>query len=77
MASHRGRVFKTTGDRFLAEFASVVDAARCASALQVARVCELRPGTTLRWFRERGGTARVSADRDYLTEGLRLAGLPE
>lgn len=36
MASHRGRVFKTTGDGFLAEFASVVDAARCASALQQA-----------------------------------------
>ena len=36
MASHRGRVFKTTGDGFLAEFASVVDAARCASVLQQA-----------------------------------------
>jgi adenylate cyclase len=36
LASHRGRVFKTTGDGFLAEFASVVDAARCASALQAA-----------------------------------------
>ncbi|MBL8697827.1 MAG: hypothetical protein JNK67_05625 [Alphaproteobacteria bacterium] len=36
VASHRGRVFKTTGDGFLAEFASVVDAARCAAALQTA-----------------------------------------
>jgi adenylate cyclase len=36
VTGHRGRVFKTTGDGFLAEFASVVDAARCASALQAA-----------------------------------------
>jgi len=27
---HRGRVVKNTGDGFLAEFASVVDAVRCA-----------------------------------------------
>jgi adenylate cyclase len=31
---HRGRVVKTTGDGFLAEFASVVDALRCAVELQ-------------------------------------------
>ena len=30
IAQHRGRIVKTTGDGFLAEFASVVDAARCA-----------------------------------------------
>jgi adenylate cyclase len=33
---HRGRVVKTTGDGFLAEFASVVDAMRCAVELQSA-----------------------------------------
>jgi adenylate cyclase len=27
---HRGRIVKNTGDGYLAEFASVVDAARCA-----------------------------------------------
>jgi hypothetical protein len=31
---HRGRVVKTTGDGLLAEFASVVDAVRCAAEIQ-------------------------------------------
>src|SRR5258706_5196144 len=31
---HRGRIVKTTGDGLLAEFASVVDALRCASEWQ-------------------------------------------
>jgi class 3 adenylate cyclase len=31
---HRGRVVKTTGDGVLAEFASVVDAVRCAGEIQ-------------------------------------------
>jgi adenylate cyclase len=33
-ASHGGRLFKTTGDGFLAAFASVVQALRCAIAIQ-------------------------------------------
>jgi len=31
---HRGRIVKTTGDGLLADFASVVDAVRCAAELQ-------------------------------------------
>jgi len=31
---HRGRIVKTTGDGFLIEFASVVDAVRCAVEMQ-------------------------------------------
>ena len=31
---HRGRIVKTTGDGLLVEFASVVDAARCAVEVQ-------------------------------------------
>ena len=34
IAAHRGRVVKTTGDGFLVEFASVVDALRCAVEVQ-------------------------------------------
>jgi TolB-like protein/class 3 adenylate cyclase/Tfp pilus assembly protein PilF len=34
IAEHRGRTVKNTGDGFLAEFASVVDAARCAIEMQ-------------------------------------------
>src|SRR5437016_5043998 len=34
IAEHRGRIVKTTGDGVLAEFASVVDAVRCAVDLQ-------------------------------------------
>jgi adenylate cyclase len=34
MAEHRGRIVKNTGDGFLAEFASVVDAVRCAVEMQ-------------------------------------------
>jgi adenylate cyclase len=34
IAEHRGRIFKTTGDGMLIEFASVVDAVRCAVVVQ-------------------------------------------
>jgi len=34
IAEHRGRIFKTTGDGILIEFASVVDALRCALEVQ-------------------------------------------
>ena len=34
IAEHRGRVVKNTGDGFLAEFSSVVDAVRCAVEIQ-------------------------------------------
>src|SRR3984957_17318627 len=34
IAEHHGRIVKTTGDGLLAEFASVVDATRCATEVQ-------------------------------------------
>src|SRR6202453_4063459 len=34
IAAHRGRIVKRTGDGFIAEFRSVVDAARCAIEVQ-------------------------------------------
>ena len=36
IAEHRGRIVKTTGDGLLVEFASVVDALRCATEVQAA-----------------------------------------
>ena len=36
IAKHHGRIVKTTGDGLLVEFASVVDAVRCAIAVQQA-----------------------------------------
>src|SRR5215470_1814473 len=38
IAEHSGRIVKTTGDGVLAEFASVVDAVRCAAELQRAMI---------------------------------------
>jgi hypothetical protein len=35
IAEHHGRIVKTTGDDMLVEFASVVDAVRCAAQVQV------------------------------------------
>ena len=34
IAEHRGRIVKTTGDGMLVEFASVVDAIKCAVEIQ-------------------------------------------
>jgi adenylate cyclase len=36
IAEHKGRIVKTTGDGLLVEFARVVDAVRCAVAVQQA-----------------------------------------
>ena len=40
IASHRGRIFNTAGDSVVADFASVVDAVRCAVAMQAAIATE-------------------------------------
>src|SRR5271155_4202057 len=36
VAQHRGRIFNTAGDAILAEFASAVEAVRCATDIQSA-----------------------------------------
>ena len=46
IAEHRGRIVKNTGDGFLAEFQSVVDAVRCAAEVQRG-MAERNAGTPL------------------------------
>jgi adenylate cyclase len=45
-AAHSGRIVKTTGDGMLVEFASIVDAVRCAVALQRAMEAHNSPFPT-------------------------------
>ncbi len=81
---HRGRIVKTTGDGFLVEFASVVDAVHCAVTMQHAmagrnagtppeRRIEFRVGINLGDI--------ISQDDDIFGDGVnavaRLAGLAE
>ena len=44
--ANRGRVFKTTGDGFLAEFSSVFEAVNCAIGIQRASTLEARGSNT-------------------------------
>ncbi len=77
VADHHGRVFKTTGDGVLAEFASVVDAVRCAVEAQEAmharnadvaedRRIVFRIGVNL-------GDVIVDDDDDVYGDGVNLA----
>jgi adenylate cyclase len=76
IAEHRGSIVKTTGDGLLVEFASVVDAVRCAVAVQQAmperntgvaadRRIELRIGINL-------GDVIVEGD-DLYGDGINIA----
>ena len=42
----------------------------------MARMLELRPKTTVSWYRRRG-LYRVADDLEFVLEGARMAGLPE
>jgi adenylate cyclase len=73
---HHGRVFKTTGDGVLAEFASVVDAVRCAGEIQRAmadRDLDLAEERRLR-FRIGVNLGDVIADGDDIYgDGVNIA----
>jgi TolB-like protein/Flp pilus assembly protein TadD len=73
---HRGRVVKTTGDGVLAEFASVVDAVRCAAEIQSAmadRDLDLAEERRLR-FRIGVNLGDVIADGDDIYgDGVNIA----
>src|SRR5205814_2576403 len=66
---HSGRLVKTTGDGFLAEFASPIAATRCALAIQTelaSKPLKLRVGLNL-------GDVIVEADGDVYGEGVNVA----
>ena len=77
VASHHGRVVKRTGDGFIAEFRSVVDAVRCAIEVQTGMVkrnagvapdkrIEFRIGIHL-------GDVVEEADEDLMGDGVNIA----
>jgi TolB-like protein len=68
--SHGGRLFKTTGDGFLAEFASAVQALRCAVAIQHA-LGEQSEGLRLRIGVHQGEV--VAEGDDLLGDGVIIA----
>jgi adenylate cyclase len=76
IAEHRGRIVKTTGDGLLVEFASVVDAVRCAVDIQ-GGMAERNAGTSA----ERRIEFRVGInlgdiiveDQDIFGDGVNIA----
>jgi adenylate cyclase len=76
IGEHRGRVVKNTGDGFLAEFASVVDAVRCAVEVQ-REMAERNAGTPAEKrieFRAGINLGDVIAERDDIFgDGVNVA----
>ena len=76
IAEHRGRIVKHTGDGFLAEFASVVDAVRCAVEIQrgmIDREPEV-PEERRIWFRMGVNLGDVIVEeQDIFGDGVNVA----
>ena len=84
IAGYKGRIVKTTGDGMLVEFASVVDAVRCAAELQAAMAESNGPLPSDRRIDFRIGIHQgdiVVEDGDIFGDGVnvaaRLEGLAE
>src|SRR6267154_1565221 len=73
---HSGRIVKTTGDGMLVEFASVVDAVRCAAELQRAMVDREADMPEDRWTRFRIGINLgdvIVEEGDIFGDGVNVA----
>ena len=76
IAEHRGRIVKTTGDGLLVEFASVIDALRCAAEMQTATAESNAPTPPDRRIEFRIGINMgdiVVEDGDIFGDGVNIA----
>src|SRR6516225_8882887 len=77
IAAHRGRIVKTTGDGLLAEFASTVDALRCADEIQTQmaeRNFALAPDARIEFrIGIHQGDIVVEEDGDIFGDGVNIA----
>jgi adenylate cyclase len=76
IASHRGRIVKTTGDGMLVEFASAVDAVRCAVEVQRGVTGQNADAATDIWIEFRIGIHVgdiIIDDNDIFGDGVNIA----
>jgi adenylate cyclase len=76
IAEHHGRIVKTTGDGLLVEFASVVDAMRCAAEVQRGMIDREPEATDERRIRLRIGVNLgdvIAEDGDIFGDGVNVA----
>jgi len=76
---HRGRIVKNTGDGLLAEFASVIDAVRCAVEVQRAMIDREPMVTDERRIRFRIGINLgdvIVEEKDIFGDGVNIAAPP-
>jgi adenylate cyclase len=74
IAGHHGRIVKTTGDGLLVEFASVVDAMRCAIAWQAAMAERAQPADTrIEWRIGVNLGDVIIDDGDIFGDGVNIA----
>jgi len=76
IAAHHGRIVKTTGDGLLVEFASTVDALRCAREVQAQmaeRNAAVAPGKCIEWRIGIHQGDIVVEDGDIFGDGVNIA----
>jgi adenylate cyclase len=76
VTEHRGRIVKTTGDGLLVEFASVVDAVRCAVDIQramQARNATIEPGRRIEFRMGINVGDIIIEDGDIFGDGVNIA----